>query len=814
MNSEPSGTSSSLTKSSDTSFRVLVIDDDSFMRSLVTQMLRQLGVADISEAENGMQALAAIQQGDVGGEYDFLVCDLDMPESDGMEFMRRAGEIGSAPPLLVLSGKSSGVLHSVGIMGAAYGLTILGAAQKPPTLAILREALDKCGAVANPRRATPKWDFSTDEILEAIEKRQFEPFFQPKVHIESRGISGCEALVRWRHPTYGILPPGTFLGEIEANGLMDRLTWSIVEQSTGWCRRWRESGRKILVSVNLSMSSFEDPHLTNRMTDIVRAAGLVPNDLILEITETIAMLDVARCLETLVRLRLKGFGLSIDDFGTGFSSLQQLERVPYTELKIDREFVNGAATQERLRTVLESSVSIAKRLGITSVAEGVETAEDWECLREIGCDVAQGYLIAKPMSGNDFLLWIENWERSLPIPARSRSVRMADGTPADSTAVLLMDADSPDQDRPPVIVVADDDPIMRRALELILTEVTSELQILADGQEVIDAVERLRPDLVIVDIDMPVLRGDDICRRLRLAPHTAGIPVIIITGDESSVARRSALLAGATDFVTKPVQKLELLMRVRNLLALQRSQRELNRSRIMLEAQRTQRVRETFERYVSPRLVDQILQRDGIETPVGLLDDVRRCHAVVLFADLRGFTHMSEVLEPGVVAHLLNEFFALLVNIAHMHEGTTLNMAGDCLLVAFNVPCAQPDGAIRAVRAAHEMLSRFEALARDWEQSEGVRIGLGIGINAGSVVAGNIGAPNFLNFTLVGDAVNVASRLKDRARAGEILITEQVLSEIANAGLDLEVVKVPVVVLKGKSEPIDVYSILVIPRDD
>ena len=133
--------------------------------------------------------------------------------------------------------------------------------------------------------------------------------------------------------------------------------------------------------------------------------------MLLEITETIAMADVARCLETLVRLRLKGFGLAIDDFGTGFSSLQQLERVPYTELKIDRSFVRGAAGQQRLRTVLESSVSIARRLGLISVAEGVESRDDWACLREVGCDVAQGYYIAKPMCGDEILPWMESWRR-------------------------------------------------------------------------------------------------------------------------------------------------------------------------------------------------------------------------------------------------------------------------------------------------------------------------------------------------------------------------------------------------------------------
>jgi EAL domain-containing protein (putative c-di-GMP-specific phosphodiesterase class I) len=157
------------------------------------------------------------------------------------------------------------------------------------------------------------------------------------------------------------------------------------------------------VSVNLSLASLSDTTLADRIVAAVRSSGLGPDCVIFEIMETVAMTEVAAALENLVRLRMRGFGLSVDDYGTGFSNLQQLTRVPLTEIKIDQEFVKGCATNPSSRTIVESSVEMARRLGITSVAEGVETQEEWDVLKAAGCDQAQGYLIAKPLDRNSFL---------------------------------------------------------------------------------------------------------------------------------------------------------------------------------------------------------------------------------------------------------------------------------------------------------------------------------------------------------------------------------------------------------------------------
>jgi EAL domain-containing protein (putative c-di-GMP-specific phosphodiesterase class I) len=222
-------------------------------------------------------------------------------------------------------------------------------------------------------------------------------------------VVGAEALARWRHPQRGMVPPYAFIRVLEDRELIDKLTWIMVDRSAAACVAWRGQGLSVTVSVNLSPKSLEDPALADRITELVQKRGLQPRDMILEITESAAMTDVARALENLARLRVKGFGLSIDDYGTGYSSMQQLARIPFTELKIDRSFVTDAATHGQRGVMLESSIDMAHKLGLKVVAEGVETRADWNQLKRIGCSLAQGYFIAKPMPAAEFVDWAFEW---------------------------------------------------------------------------------------------------------------------------------------------------------------------------------------------------------------------------------------------------------------------------------------------------------------------------------------------------------------------------------------------------------------------
>jgi EAL domain-containing protein (putative c-di-GMP-specific phosphodiesterase class I) len=219
-------------------------------------------------------------------------------------------------------------------------------------------------------------------------------------------IKGAEALARWRHPQQGIVDPYAFVGPLEDHNQIDELTWVMLRKSVDFCCGWRtKSGLDVSVSVNVSAKSLADVSFADYVTELVRRSSLDCRNIILEVTESAATTDVGHSLENLSRLRMKGFGLSIDDYGTGYSSLQQLARISFTEIKLDQSFIRSAATQQAARIILESSIDMARKLGIVTVAEGIETETDWALLSELGCVLAQGYLISKPIESSEFLTW-------------------------------------------------------------------------------------------------------------------------------------------------------------------------------------------------------------------------------------------------------------------------------------------------------------------------------------------------------------------------------------------------------------------------
>jgi adenylate cyclase len=217
-------------------------------------------------------------------------------------------------------------------------------------------------------------------------------------------------------------------------------------------------------------------------------------------------------------------------------------------------------------------------------------------------------------------------------------------------------------------------------------------------------------------------------------------------------------------------------------------------------------LRQTFRRYVSPKVADKILEDAQLRDTLLSSADAR-AHAVVLFADLRGFTSMSEQLDPPRVVPLLNEYFSLLTEITFRHEGTVFHMAGDCLMLGFGVPLEQPDSPQRAVRAAREMLEGFAQLARSWQERHQIEAGLGIGINEGDVVAGNIGSSSYMSYTIIGDTVNIAARLCQRARAGEILFSSTLKRSLDAHGVDIGATALPPLQLRGRSHPIEIYCV-------
>jgi len=384
--------------------RFLVVEDHGFQRWMAGNLLQKLGATAVYSAGDGQAALDILAT--VDPPIDVIISDLDMPGMDGMEFIRHVGERASAASLILLSSLDPLLVASVESMAHAYGVHLLGAVEKPANAAKLLAAIERHTSVASGEQAVEI--ASTGEVATAILRNEFEAFFQPKVDPMTRVVKGAEAIARWRHPQKGVISPRSFLQSLEASGMMDRLTNAMLAQAARNCRVWRAAGVDASVSVNLSLASLADVSLAERMVAGVEAEGLEPRHVIFEVTESAAASDIGRTLENLSRLRMKGFGLSIDDYGTGYSSMSRLARVPFTELKIDRSFVKNASTNAASLAMLESSLEMALKLRIDAVAEGVETQVEWDLVRSLDCPLAQGYFIARPMEAAQFIDWVRS----------------------------------------------------------------------------------------------------------------------------------------------------------------------------------------------------------------------------------------------------------------------------------------------------------------------------------------------------------------------------------------------------------------------
>ena len=383
--------------------RFLVVEDHGFQRWVMVHLLEGMGARAVFSAADGGSALEVLA--DLDPPVDIIVSDLDMPGMDGMEFIRHVGELKHPVSLILSSSLERTLIATVETMARAYGVNLLGAMEKPPTAKKLKELLNLYDAQRLERDRAKTPIFSADEIAEGLRKGQFDVFFQPKVELRTRRIVGAEAMARWHHPEIGIVGPQAFVTTIENNGLIEQLTDFVLTRAAFQCALWQRSGLGANVSVNLSIRSLDDVALAERMVSVVAGQDLEPRHVTFEVTESVATGDLGKVLENLSRLRMKGFGLSIDDYGTGYSSMERLSRVPFTELKVDQSFVRNAPTQAASRAVLESSLEMAAKLRIVAVAEGVETQVEWDLLRTLDCPVAQGYFISKPLETAEFLDW-------------------------------------------------------------------------------------------------------------------------------------------------------------------------------------------------------------------------------------------------------------------------------------------------------------------------------------------------------------------------------------------------------------------------
>lgn len=397
---------------SDKDTRILVVDDSPASLAQSVDALRSLGYTKLVTASDGEVAaglLVAMEK-----PFEIIVCSLDMEQMDGPEFIRQAQESDYKGSLILLGAGDSPSMTPTLNLARTYDFPVLGSLPKPATMERLQPLLDKYSPRNKPQLINHMETLTDEELRAAVEGSGDVPqlvlHYQPKVSTKTEQIVGVETLARWQHPVRGLLGPGAFIPLAEKLGLLDKLSVCIYRKAVTQSARWNRQGMALKNSVNLSINSFRLEEFSKHILQLGEEYGIPNGQLILEVSESQVMRNTTDCLELLMRLRLNKFSLSIDDFGAGNASLQQLQHLPFNELKIDRQFAHGVAQSSSQRAILETSITLARKLNMTIVAVGVEKREDWDVVAALGCDQVQGYYCAKPMPADMFESFYRNWK--------------------------------------------------------------------------------------------------------------------------------------------------------------------------------------------------------------------------------------------------------------------------------------------------------------------------------------------------------------------------------------------------------------------
>jgi EAL domain-containing protein (putative c-di-GMP-specific phosphodiesterase class I)/ActR/RegA family two-component response regulator len=379
---------------------VMVLDDDPGVGVTIARIAERSGLSATVHSDTAafFEALATVHP-------SHIVLDLMMPEIDGIEVLRHLASVDCRAGVIITSGVGPRVLDAARRFAVEHGVDLRGTLAKPFQVAALRALLETGPGAGDQHEPTG----SDEEICHlalrsALDDGALSVVFQPKVACSSGRPVGFEALAKWQRADGSHVPADRFVAVAERTGLIGMLTEQVVEQALAWLAR--DVPPELSLAINLSPLSFDDMGVVARLETRCAAFGVAPDRIVLEMTETIAMRDPVATLGVLTRLRVRGFRVSIDDFGIGYSSIAQLARLPFSELKIDRNFVRGITASTENRIIARAMVGLGHSLGLVVAAEGVEDAGSLAYLAGVGCDHAQGYHIAPPLPATAATDWL------------------------------------------------------------------------------------------------------------------------------------------------------------------------------------------------------------------------------------------------------------------------------------------------------------------------------------------------------------------------------------------------------------------------
>ena len=405
--------------------KMLIVEDCPAQQLYAGQLLKQLKIQHISYASDGELALELLKQ----QQTDVMLIDLEMPQMNGVELLRSIAKLQLCQAVIITSAKDALLLNSVATMAEADGLQVLGTLAKPLNKELLSLCLSRRKAEVWPADFEIKTPAFDQKLLrEAVSEQQFSLCYQPIADMSSGQIIAVEALARWNQPQLGTIRPDVFIAAAEQWGLINELTLLLLDKALKQLQQWHDVGLVVQLSFNLSPLSLSDAVFVQQLQHKVRQAGIKPELICFEVTETQDFTQLSAAIESLANLRLAGFSVAIADFirrhpwrspygpsslrsnvqkhsrcfcGTGFANAQQLSRIPATRLKLDRSLTDGVSERPQQRLVLENTIQLAHKLGLSLIAEGVEKLADAMVIKRCGINLVQGYLYHKPLTPND-----------------------------------------------------------------------------------------------------------------------------------------------------------------------------------------------------------------------------------------------------------------------------------------------------------------------------------------------------------------------------------------------------------------------------